>query len=207
MRQFVYVHIPRTGGTSMLRMLQSTVGDKFLHDLTFRLDRHLRHGMIVIDKSSTHHLNVPSYTKVVAGHFMYNKYDYLEWPLATMLRDPVKRVIAYYSVWRHRRKDHPYTFRDWVERYPNYMYQMTGGDLSKFRFVGITEDFGKSIRLMEAMMNFKFKTPMMVTNWFPYKKSVALRTRNWVKKVNYLDVQLYEEAKERFKNDRLTYNV
>ncbi len=207
MRQFVYVHIPRTGGTSLLRMLRHTIKGKLLHDLTFRKDRHVRDGIIVLDHSLVDHLDVPGRTKVVGGHFTVNKYDFLKWPFVTLLRHPVRRVIAYYSVWKNRRPDHHFTFEDWLLRYPNYMYKMTGGDLSKFEVVGLMEEFEVSIRLLEKVMNFKFKTNIMSANWFPYKIRVSKKTLQYIREINYLDIQLYEEAKERFENDRLKNNV
>ena len=207
MRQFVYVHIPRTGGTSLLRMLRVTLKDKLLHDLTFRKDRRMRDGIIVLDHSSVDHLNVSDHIKVVGGHFMVNKYDFLNWPFVTFLRHPVKRVVAYYSVWRNRRPNHPFTFEDWLLRYPNYMHKMTEGDLSRFEVVGLMEEFKVSIKLLEKVMNFKFKTNIMSANWFPYKVRMSKKVLQHIREINYLDMQLYEQAKERFEDDRLKNNV
>jgi len=206
-KEFVYIHIPRTGGTSLLRMLRRTIKDKLIHDLTFRLDRHKRDGIIILDHSSVHHLDVPVGSKVVAGHFTVNKYDYLKWPFVTFLRDPVQRVIAYYSVWKNRRPEAPLTFEEWILRYPNYMYQMTGGDLNRFEVVGLLEEFEVSLRLLEKVMNFEFKVPMIKANWFPYKRRMSGRTISYIKDINYLDIQLYEKAKERLENDRFKNDV
>ena len=203
----MYVHIPRTGGTSLLRMLRVTIKDRLLHDLTFRKDRHRRDGIIVLDYSSVDHLDVSDRIKVVGGHFMINKYDFLNWPFVTFLRHPINRVVAYYSVWRSRRPNHPFTFEDWLLRYPNYMYQMTGGDLSRFEVVGLLEEFDASVRLLEKVMNFEFKVKSTSTNWFPYKIRMSKKTLQHIREINYLDVQLYEQAKERFEDDRLKNNV
>ena len=56
-------------------------------------------------------------------------------------------------------------------------------------------------------MNFKFKGGLVGANWYPYKIRMSGKTRSRIEEVNYLDMQLYEQAKERFEDDRLKNNV
>lgn len=187
-------------------MIERRFGNELLHDLTFRVDRRRMKGMIILDKSLERYPSdfVESKVKVIGGHFTVNKYDYLKWPNVTFLRHPVERVVAYYSVWRSRRNWDPFGIKGFAERCPNYMHFMTAGNLDRFEVVGLVSRFEESIRLLEKKMKFHFNYHIPKLNQIQrkYKARPHKSTLQYIRELNYLDMELYEEAVRRFESDQ-----
>ena len=93
-----FLHVPKTGGTSLRKMLQRRIGrDAMLEIYSW----HAEQELLRADRST-----VESH-RLVAGHFRVDAWQPFEdLPLITMLREPVDRVASHYRYgrsWDHAR--------------------------------------------------------------------------------------------------------
>ncbi len=76
------------------------------------------------------------------------------------------------------------------------MTHMTGGDLNKFAFVGIVEEFSTSLERLGKLLrkNLKVVTSNRTTN----KKNLNEKQLRVIKKYNRKDIELYSRALKEF---------
>lgn len=231
MNKFVFVHIMKCGGTSFNRIMRRKWGEnRVYNDKSFRRDRKL-YGIISITNESDNFYPRqfdPQYHMCVVGHFTARKYKYLEWPQFTMLRDPVERIISYYSFWTSRLERNeawsnknrakqglpPKYFprsklkMSWfVKQMPNEMFHMCGGNLSRFKFAGICEWHEESMRVFQKLIRTKLPTTRFHCNRTPKhdKLDFNKRTRSLIEKYNQKDILLYNKALRRFEREARRY--
>lgn len=191
----IFIHIPRTGGTSLIRMFEESFGSQNV--LWFK-----------------HHAEVESWKehsaesagirfKVFAGHICYGFHRYIPGPAkyVTFLRDPVQRII---SIYRFIRKDlsHPHhsdvaemDLEDFLEsaiasEYHNAQTAILAGDdatLPAGNYTGVTArhlklalerlqtDFfhiGRQDRYQESIEQFNAKSPVKLGDIKHLNKSI-----------------------------------
>jgi hypothetical protein len=82
---------------------------------------------------------------------------------------------------------------------------MTRGDLDKFEVIGLVSRFEESVRLLEKKMKFHFLNrciPKLNQIQGKYKARPHKDTLSYIRELNYLDMELYEEAVRRFESDQ-----
>ena len=210
MKGLVFVHIPKCGGTSFAVALKKTFGNEVYRDLSFRKDRN--NGIIQLTDRSERNYPYrfdPDRFSILMGHFTVNKYLKLRRPVVTFLRDPVERIISYYSVWKTTRRYHPMNEDKnifwFAERCKNVMWQMTDGNLDLFDFVGITERHEESMKLMENKLGIRFVITKIKRNKTPEgrKLNFSGRTYRILEEMNQMDRVIYNKALERFEEEKL----
>jgi hypothetical protein len=158
----ISVHLPKTAGTSFGVALEGLFGDRLLRDYgDTPLQSDFRYPSIV-------GAGYLSGVDCIHGHFMPMKYmgningvlPPRNLVFVTWMRNPVDRVISHYHYWRrnYSRKIALSTRRkmyenDWsLERFclgPElrnlYTRYITGFELNRFSFVGITEHFEEDL--------------------------------------------------------------
>jgi hypothetical protein len=141
-----------------------------------------------------------NYHLCIIGHFTVEKYKHLKWPIITFLRDPVDRIISYYSVWRSYNINKNKNIFWFASHFKNQMSFMTRNNLSQFRFVGITERHKDSMAIIEKVLGFKIKNKEVHSNKTPARKKMEFsgRTRRILESMNEKDRVLYNEALRRF---------
>lgn len=155
--------------------------------------------------------------RAIHGHFDINKYlgifpraTYLVW-----LRDPLERALSHYQFLQRILSDPTdetnssiyygrLSFDDWMLRPENInlQYRLTLGDLTRFHFVGITEQFDRSLSVFRKIAGLdqkSFDFPAWPENVNPRKRlkaryKTSKQTREQFTELNQADIVLYNEA-------------
>ncbi|HYW08934.1 MAG TPA: hypothetical protein VE913_18390 [Longimicrobium sp.] len=221
------VHIYKTGGTTF-RNLLATLPGATVHfdygDMPLAPARPLRMLGTVYRTTKTF-LKVHGAVRghddrrvFIHGHFVATKYNRIfpSAALVTWLRDPVERVVSHYHFWhRHPNMKHPICKRLIAERLSlaefaeiegmrNVHSRLLGGaNLASFDFVGITEDYDRSVALfLKIFAPGGEAPPVAPVNQYPergggrYDMDEEVRGR--IAACNELDIALYEVGQRRF---------
>lgn len=100
-RTLVFLHIPKTGGISLRELfLRASGGPSF----------RIIHPIDDLERLRAKPEEFRAQVRLVEGHLYYGVHELLPNPClyATMLRDPVERVLSYYSFVREYRGHHLY---------------------------------------------------------------------------------------------------
>ena len=218
MRNFVFIHVSKSGGTTLTRNLHLAYPNQICEDKTFRYYR--RSGIVQFPRYAAGKLpswhkgyddhNTPMDCTGIRGHFTISKWEHLKWPFLTIIRNPVHRIISLYSIWYLRndstqaraRKAEGWRIREFADFIPNQISTMLGDNLDLFSFVGIFEQFGESIRRLEGVIGVKFPRNLGRYNVTPKKLVISEEDREYIEKVNQKDIELYEQAVERFEETK-----
>eukprot|EP01103_Thecamoeba_quadrilineata_P015054 TRINITY_DN4638_c0_g1_i2.p1 TRINITY_DN4638_c0_g1~~TRINITY_DN4638_c0_g1_i2.p1 ORF type:complete len:429 (-),score=57.92 TRINITY_DN4638_c0_g1_i2:223-1509(-) len=206
-KPFIFVHLPKTGGTTLGELANINEGSRIRF---VQIWLHPDPDQIaLISKKST-----------VFGHIYYGLHFYMPEPqkvtYITFLRDPVERIISLYRYHKQQneRLAKTYPLTEWLYKDPDFCNQMTKHlsgiknynrsqemyVLAKhhlihhFRFVGLTEFYNESLVLMKILLNFNkieyvLKNPSCGTEVVPrtnrncWSPEVRERVRRIQKKV------------------------
>jgi hypothetical protein len=220
----ISVHIPKTGGTAFRQWLHDIYGDQLYQDygdiplantLKGRLRRAKNH--LSAYKFYLRRTLLKKRIKCVHGHFLAKKYDrvFNDTRFVTWFRDPVERVISHYYFWKaqadmknpwyRKMQKHNWNLIDFAgePRLRNMQsYFLQNKPFREFEFVGITEEFERSMRLYGAMFSIESNIPLPVSNRNPERKAelyeVPRETKDRIRELNQIDMLLYDEARQRF---------
>jgi len=207
--KFISVHVPKTAGTTFLKILSSTYGKQFKSDYLdiMNLNSVILHG----DKPSN---KIPSGAKkysVIMGHFRASKYLYLGRPYIAWVRNPIDRAISHYYFWKHLWKigrkrnwdnklselfESGWTVVDFSKMFSNQMSYFLDCDLNNFKFIGISENFDSELNRFEKIFGISIKHPSKKLNVNSDKNPVTNNIRKEIAKYHERDLALYNKALE-----------
>jgi len=220
-RVVIFVHVPRTAGTTLariltrqypasgvLRLYESWFGEELAGLPTADIDR----------------------LRAVLSHFYFGAHIFVPRQCAyiTLLRDPIERVISHYYYVRQsaahefHESARKLNLREFLEYCsdddqtrqmagkcgvphlrtdPDEMLETAKRNLSDFAAVGITEDFDRSVILMKRVLgwNYPFYTSQNITQDRPRKEELPQESLDAAREHNQLDLELYRYAKELFR--------
>lgn len=191
----VFVHVPKTAGSTITHLFRKLFGKENV----WSEQRQKKMGKFDKDKYN-----------VAKGHFKHDRFPDLDWPIITIIRHPVERIISHYNYAIHNNHPRIFTSRglksdvkllEFAEANINrnaYTKQL-GTDLDKFDLVLITEFFDGSIKVLFDWMGYKGKIKYGFTNKTNKKNPVSEKERKVIGRLNKEDMELYREAKARFK--------
>lgn len=205
MNKIISIHIPKTGGTTFQNLLESKFDDiniQVTKPLFYRCENKQMAKLDVEEFNSS----------LLHGHMTfdqvkYNKeYFYLSW-----LRDPVERVISHYYYWKSKSdfSVHPIEYRIKHENLSlidfckipcmqNVQSFFLGDDIELFDFIGITEEFEKSLSLLnkKISLNFEYNKSQnkRVNN---EKEYVSDHDKKIILEYNRKDYEYYQKAKKK----------
>jgi hypothetical protein len=134
---------------------------------------------------------------------MYRVYPFRELgvPVITFLRDPVDRILSYYT---HRRRydDEPRSLDQFVRedhQAANFQSRMLGGiDIEDVAFLGVTERYRESVQLFNRQTGFD--VPVLERNRLSDRPAEVQRLdpqiRELILSLNERDVELYRAARK-----------
>lgn len=214
----VFLHLPRTGGTTLWGILRRVYGQngvlRLLHGTMPDNTHALREALTTYDGSY----------RLVGGHFYFDP-ELASYPCFTMLRRPANRAIStYYKIIRreqHRMHDEfirdNVTLLDSLERMPhNLQTRLIAGvrdddivtaehlELAKsrlhdnFRAVGLTEQFDKSLILFKRTFDWPMPYYDVRNSSKNRPKEIPDAVYEQADAINAFDVELYAYAEALF---------
>jgi Galactose-3-O-sulfotransferase len=232
-RTVIFLHIPKTGGTTFCKILQRKYAPK--ETRTFNGDRH--HAEIERFVNSVE--SERSKYRLIQGHLHFGLHEFVpgDSTYVTCLREPIARALSFYSHVRTR-SDHYLHRRLIDERLDlkgllnqhgtpelfNHQTRMIAGRgknsnsevdrstlerakenlVTKFCFVGLTEQFDASLILLSRM--FGWNAPLYIKRNVTSRKidpeSVDAETSRLLRQANALDLELHEFARTLFEAQR-----
>jgi hypothetical protein len=222
----ISVHIPKTGGTSFSEVLRIIAEEVFYLDYgpeIFSPTAVYRCGKLVQEPfEAIADLELLPGRSVVHGHFLVTKYlqrfpdaSYITW-----LRDPVERIASSYFFWQRSAVEHSFmndplcnkvinekmTLEDFaaLRMTRNVQYiSLAPAEMERFAFVGITEEYERSLELFRRLICPDVKIDPLMLNNNPdrpgnfYDLQPGLREK--ILKLNELDACTYANGVRRFR--------
>ena len=212
MLEIIYIHIPKTGGTSVLDLFKNN----FQEDEICEVKRNIFKKNPTLSPADLILHSITPATKILHGHFTYNELaPILHWhpgvKIITFLRDPVERVISNYHYFKTRLLNGKVpefqqnrieeTLTEYVRRplAQNRMcHFLNGTTIENLYFVGLLEFFESDLHKLFDSLNLKINSiPKININKDSYNKQiVSPQLINEIKTLNVQDERLYLRALE-----------
>jgi hypothetical protein len=216
-KKILFVHIPKTAGTSFRFAAQNYFGkENTFYDYgpssmetsqVILKNVHEERDLYELSQKFARHDKL-----FLSGHFSVENYMYLFETLnvISFVRNPMEQVVSHYN---HFKKDHGYEkeLKDFVkeERFKNIQARCLKAKPSElFGFIGITEQYEKSIEMINAYYDINLEVFSENINKDKEVKynSLSNGMKKLIMKENKEDFILYEKAKKIFENRVSCFN-
>lgn len=207
--KFISVHVPKTAGTTFLKLLSKAFGKTFKSDYLdiMNLNSVILHGDAPVNRLVA---GAKKYN-VIMGHFRASKYLHLNRPYVAWVRNPIDRAISHYFFWKHLWKigrkrnwdnklselfESGWTVVDFSKMFSNQMSYFLDCDINNFKFIGISEEFDKELKRFESIFGINIDKPKKKFNVNSDKTKITQKVRNEIAKYHEMDLELYRKAIE-----------
>ncbi len=216
-KHILFVHIPKTAGTSFRLAAQKFFGIKnTFYDYSLsspETSENIRKHFYKTKDIYSLGQEFKKYKRLFfCGHFHVTRYMSLFNTLnvVTFVRNPVEQVISHY---KHHVRDNDYK-EDIVsfikdERYKNVQSRILAGKpIELFGFIGLTEEYSKSIELINSYYGLDIKVILTNNNIDKNITSATLDNNiiELIKKENSADMNIYKNIKKIFNKRVECYN-
>lgn len=215
-----FVHIPKTGGTSLRKAIEEKVGEENSFydygphsEVTSPLileQRYKKNSVLGIEECLE---NLSEEWSLICGHTRASIYSSIIDPcnIITFMRNPIDRVVSHYEHLR-RHNDYKESLIEFCEK-PHFQNiqskSLMGYPLELIGFVGITDYFKKSVDIFKTQYQLEIEAlelnqnerKKIKNNYELDKKTIRLIQKN-----NQEDILLYEKAKKLFETKYLLRN-
>jgi len=208
MVEVIFLHLPKTGGSSFLEVLKFAYGAEQV--------RHFERDECLELKSRGLKISevIGPEVKVIHGHIRFTEikdlYKKQKPKLITFLREPIARVVSNYYWWKnsikdkpahpvyHRRNDSLSTYIESKITQNKMSYFLKGCSLKDFAYIGFLHTFDEDVAEMERIFNWPAapKYHEKKSGSFLSKPKEPLSEELLVKlrKLNKKDLALYQKA-------------
>jgi len=216
-KKYFYVHIPKTAGTSFRVAAQNSFGKKntlFDYGNESNVTSSIIKESMYIQKDEN--LLIEQFNKhnklILSGHVPVTKYYHLfkKFNIITFVRNPIDQVVSHYKHYcrdLQYKEDFPSFIKD--ERFKNLQTRMlTSNPLETIGFIGLTEEYELSIKLINNIYNLKLKilNKNISPNEFSDKAELSEDILQLILDENKDDMLLYETIKSDFYKKVEKYN-
>ena len=199
----VFLHIHKTGGKSVSKVLKEVYGGQYARVNRAHLIRNemalLRPG--VLDFSNS--------TKVLAGHLRYNEVTHLihaNTKIITWLRHPVERVVSNFY-WDQKRFDEGLSgevpaanLEEYALRPSNQnriSFFLNGLELKRLFFIGFIDTFDEDLKKLSDLLGWRGVKYYHINKNTTKPKGrpvLSIEQKELIIRLNASDMQLYNEA-------------
>ncbi|HEX3944776.1 MAG TPA: sulfotransferase family 2 domain-containing protein [Rhizomicrobium sp.] len=205
-REIVFVHIPKTAGTSLRNALERAADDHtILRDYGKAPETSpALYNLVHVQKKPLQLREVFDSQRrgvLLSGHFPAHRYSEVFRPKSfiTFIRDPIDRVISEHN--------HFVSYQSWTQpleefattqRFRNVISKFLARvNLKRFGFIGIMENFETDIPALGRFLGTELSVRRDNTGSYPHQpaSSVAPEVRAQIAALNLDDIDLYERLK------------
>jgi len=206
--KFIYVHILKTAGTTIrYEIFEKHYKGKYLYDDMFKMKRNpdikkFEHPVIIENQK-----NHPKYKKynVIFGHFKYDKYNHLNFPMFSFIRHPVDRVLSqyYYHKGLYEKNGKKLSVMEFCRQWPNHMSDVLG-DPKKYKFIGVVDQMKRSFDMMCDYLELPRQHSIMKkrVGGDDMVKRTPKKIRRKIEQLNDIDMQLYHMIMEKIRGEK-----
>jgi hypothetical protein len=190
--KFIFVHVPKTAGTSFIKTLDQKYGDFTCRDYGGK-------------SSKKNHIDRRGFENcdIIYGHFKSDKYKHLNRPQISIIREPTERVISEYFFKKYKTKN----IIDYLMRkkevsrpkiiYDNVIHEYIQ-DINRFKFIGLTERFDETIQRFNKILGINLPKTSFHSKRNPNKKRVSKEERQFIKNFCKKDYEIYNAVLNRW---------
>lgn len=157
----ISTHIPKVGGTSFRKILEINYGDRLLSEYGYKHPSYKRY--LDFDVSSAESLTQQG-IDCLHGHFKLRKYKDFDAKFITWVRDPFELIPSSFYFIKKNFPDHKRlpnkdcSLLEFIQHPLNQNVMsnhIDGVGFERLSFVGVLEEFEKSMNLLSTLINIK----------------------------------------------------
>lgn len=213
-----FIHIPKTAGSSFRKSAEAYYGvtrmlydygvdTKETSDAVKQLEYRAQPDRFALANHARKH------AAMLAGHVSYVKYApfFHAKDVLTFVREPAQQIRSHYEHYvRHHGYKKSFMYFIGEKRFCNLQSRyLLGLPLSAIGFVGITERFDESLKLINSQFNTEFKSIKINNNTAKQSDDYVISTDELqaIIEHNADDIALYVAACERFESQKRALNA